>query len=341
MKYRGRQIDPIALWGNYVDFPPNMDTDADEIFLPKVVCPNPEHDTFKRHFQINVKDGLVHCFARCGISGTYQRAIAMIEGIDERDARKIILRHQRAHFSTKSSVRKYAPAPPGSDAPVRSVDLRYDTFIPQAGLEYLTARGISPEAIAQWGIGWSADEKRIAIPAKDEAGTLRFLIKRAVNPRQQPKYLYSEGVPKSAVLFGVGQIDAGMVRSDGLVLVEGSIDVIRFHQHGLANTGGILGTGISERQRWAISRLRPPKIYLAFDKDAAGIYNIESAYRMLRKYPLYVCRFPKGKLDPAELTRKEAQTSLKNAMPLSLFIRRLESKGIRLNFNRQKEASFG
>jgi len=339
MKYRGRNIDPIALWEAYVDFPPNMPADEDEIYLPKVVCPNPGHDTFKRHFQINQRDGLVHCFARCGISGTFTHAIAMIEGIDEREARKIILRHKRAHFSTKSGVRKSTSSAPNSDAPVRSVDLRYDTFIPQAGLEYLTARGISPSSIARWGIGWCADEKRVVIPARDELGTLRFLVKRAVSDRQRPKYLYTEGVPKTSLLFGGGQIDLGMVQSVGLVLVEGSIDVIRFHQFGLANTGGILGSGISEQQRRIVSRMRPVRIYLAFDKDAAGIYNIECAARMFRKYPLFVCRYPKGKSDPAELTRKEALATLDKALPLALFLKRLGKKGIRLNFNREKEGS--
>lgn len=338
MRYRGRQIDPFALWSEYVEFPPNMSTNEAEIFLPLVQCPNPSHDTYKRHFQINVRDGLVHCFARCGISGTFEHAISMIEGIPEKNARKIILTHKRSENSFSGRISKKVAATSQPTAPVQPVDLLYDTFIPQAGLEYLGERGISAKAIAAWNIGWCSDEKRVVIPAKDESGAVRFLIKRAVSD-SYPKYLYSEGFPKSAVLFGACQIDRGMVQSDGLVLVEGSIDVIRLHQFGLANTGGILGSGISDKQRWIISRLRPPRIYLAFDKDAAGIYNIECAARLLRKYPLFVCRFPKGKYDPAELTRREAHTILKKAVPLALFKRQLERKGISLNLNRQQKGA--
>jgi len=78
MNYRGRQIDPIRLWDKYVELPSQVD--QRESFLHKVVCPNPNHSTFKRHFQINLREPLVHCFAYCGISGTYEHAICVIEG---------------------------------------------------------------------------------------------------------------------------------------------------------------------------------------------------------------------------------------------------------------------
>jgi DNA primase len=189
VKYRGRHIDPVALWSEYVEFPPNVSFDEGEIYLPKVVCPNPEHDTFKRHFQINARDGLVHCFARCGISGTFEHAISTIEGIDAREARKIILKHKRSILPRKAGVRKSPTGRPIPDAPIRSVDLRYETFIPQVGLEYLDKRNISSSSVAAWNIGWCAEEKRLVIPARDELGTLRFLIKRAVKESPNPKYL--------------------------------------------------------------------------------------------------------------------------------------------------------
>jgi DNA primase len=153
-------------------------------------------------------------------------------------------------------------------------------------------------------------------------GRNRFLIKRAVLSRQQPKYLYTEGFPKTSLLFGACQIDPGMVRSEGLVLVEGSLDTIAFHQHGIRITGGILGTGISDAQCAIIAKLRPKRIVIAFDKDTAGIRNIEIAAGKLRKYPLYVMRYPKLKSDPAELTREEAYRQIDRAVPAFRFIAR-------------------
>jgi DNA primase len=315
MNYRGRQIDPVSLWEKYVEFPPNMEVDEDTIFLPKVVCPNPEHDTNKRHFQINVREGLVHCFAFCGISGTFTRAISLIEGCSEREARKLILRNSRAggyklHRKAKRNSRANAPV----------LDLRYDRFLPPVGAEYLAERGINSSSIAAWELGWDAEEKRVVIPAKDENGHMRFLIRRAVLPRQEPKYLYTEGFPKTSLLFGGCAIDPGMIRSSGMILVEGSIDAIRLHQHGFHNAVGILGTGISKEQRGILGRMRPNKLFLMFDKDSAGIHNIEICAKTLRKYPMFVCRYPRGKSDPAELSREEVRNAIDKSIPLYRFM---------------------
>ena len=76
------------------------------------------------------------------------------------------------------------------------------------------------------------------------------------------------------------------------------------HEVGLPNTASILGSRISERQAEIIARLRPPRVYLMFDKDSAGIGAILSARERLRKFPLYVVRYPKGKSDPAELIER-------------------------------------
>jgi DNA primase len=337
--YQGRSVDPIKVWSRYVEFPANMRQDPDDPFLPKVQCPNPSHDTLKHHFQINQHQPLVHCFAHCGISGTWKHAICVIEGLYEkfkveeatsaresaqrrqrawREANRIVLRSGGRGVSkpvrrTESSSRPVATVPPES--------LAYESYLPQAGLEYLESRGISSASVGAWRIGWHGQEKRLVIPAYDERGVLKFLIKRAVFANQHPKYLYTEGFPKTSLLFGAGQIDLGLVSSDGLILVEGSIDTVLNHQHRLRNTVGILGTGISEQQCRIIARISPPKIFLMFDRDSAGIRNIEIAAANLRKYPLYVMRYPKGKSDPAEMTEAEKHRQISRAIPVHHFFR--------------------
>ena len=84
MKFRGRDIDPVAFWSEYVDFPPNMREDGQE-FSPLVHCPNPAHDNFNSPaFQVNLRLPLVHCFSRCGIEGNYEHAVALIHGLYEK-----------------------------------------------------------------------------------------------------------------------------------------------------------------------------------------------------------------------------------------------------------------
>lgn len=335
MKYRGREIDSVRLWEQYVDFPTNLVIDGK--YLPKVQCPNPAHDTTKRHFQINAGDGLVHCFAHCGISGTYEHALCIVHGLydkykveeaaDEReksrrlqrarkDARKIILRSAGTDpLTSPGRTNRRSKPEPIATLP----DLGFETRIPPFGIEYLEGRGISAESIAHWELGWDADEKRIVIPAHDADGHLRLLIKRAVREQDWPKYLYTEGVPKTSLLFGACKIDPRMIRSSGLILVEGSIDAIWLWQLGFRNVCAILGTGISRKQVEILARWRPRRIYLMFDKDTAGVANIEIASRRLRKYPLRICRYPTGKSEPDGLTRREALRVIERALPISKF----------------------
>lgn len=320
MRFLGREIDSIGLWENYVDFPTSADfTDK---YLPKVVCPNPKHDTMKRHFQINQDDGLVHCFALCGISGTFTHAIQIIEGCNDKEAKRIILRYATKKKRKRIS-RSVGSSKRNSGAATVVPDLSFSTHIPQAGLEYLDSRGIVGSSIASWELGWDTNELRLVIPAKDERGQTRFLIRRAVRENDHPKYLYSEGFPKSSLLFGACQTDQGMIRSKGMILVEGSLDAIRLHQNGYKNACAILGTGISKVQREILSRMRPARIYLMFDKDVAGVHNIEIAKKLLYRYPLFVCRYPAGKSDPAELSKEEVKRSISRAVPVHRFFQSL------------------
>jgi DNA primase len=317
-RFQGRYIDDIRLWSDYIDVPPNSEN---EQYWDKVQCPNPQHDTTKRHFQVNARDGLVHCFAACGISGTYLHAIKTIEGCNDKEARRIIRKYATNSRGKVPTVKRRKGA---TANPVPTESLAYDSYIPQVGTEYLKSRNITGASIARFGIGWCPDTLRIVIPAKDLNGTTRFLIKRAVQDRQHPKYLYTEGFPKTSLLFGACETALGMIRSSGIVLVEGSLDAIRLHQHGITNTVAILGTGISDRQVEILTQLRPRRVIFFFDKDSAGIANIRIAAKRLHgKYPLSIVRFPKEKSDPAEFNRKEVARAIERAIPYRKFNRRV------------------
>jgi len=337
MKFRGHDIDPLSFWANYVEFPHNTKEDGQE-FSPLVLCPNPGHDNYKTPaFQINLRQATVHCFSRCGISGSYEHAVCTIEGLYDkyrvneattlrekkirsdkakREARRMILRG-----SKPSNVRVRSEKRPVAKAK-RKNKLNYETFIPQYPQAYLRSRGITGHEISMWGIGWDSQEGRIVIPANDENGNLKFLIKRAIKDSQQPKYLYTEGVDKTSVLYGADTISPNPA---GIILAEGAIDVIKLNKYGLPAVA-ILGTGISDQQVRIIGRLRPKMIFLMFDRDAAGVRNIEIAYEKLKGYPLHVCRFPRGKYDPAELTEREAERSIRNAIPILIWRKRVNER---------------
>jgi DNA primase len=328
MRYMGRVVDAVALWSEYVEFPSGMRVDDKTVYLPLVVCPNPDHVTNKKHFQINIEKGLVHCFANCGISGTFEHAIATIEDVTHRQARRVILGHARignAPIPKKRGKREIK---------VIDLDLRNYVPLPQAAKNYLKTRRISDTSVAKWQLRWDDDELRIVIPAFDAKGRLKFVIKRAVSEKDYPKYLYDpEGCDRMGTLFGIGQINPGMIRSRGVVLVEGSMDTILNHQNGIVNTVGILGSKLSEIQAQQISNLRPKRITTMFDADVAGIGATLSVRRLLGNHPLFVCRYPRGKDDPAKLNSKEAVAAVERAVPFVQF----QQKVTRLISTRERE----
>lgn len=307
----------MAVWGDYVSFPPNMTVREDDEFLPLVVCPNPDHHTEKRHFQINVDKPLVHCFANCGISGTYEHAISMIEGITKRESRKRILKHSRIG---KVKKRKRSS---GSTQAISPAALSYERYVPPFGMEYLMGRGISGESISRWEIGWDSNERRIVIPVKDSRNRTRLLIRRAVREKDHPKYLYTEGVTdRNHLLFGTCEIDLGMIRSEGVILVEGSFDCIVMHQHGFRNTVATMGSHLSEIQAQQIMNMRPKRVVTMFDADGSGISATMSVLKLIQKTPIRIVRYPKGHTDPAMLSKEQAERAIRRAISSTDFLAR-------------------
>lgn len=332
MIYLGRELDVVALWES-------LGADFGQVsyplpsYLDKIVCMNPAHDTHKRHMQVNTKKPLVHCFARCGISGSYEHAISIILGISEKEARKAILKHTRAAIGVDvasqfvgSGKRKTFAA----DDPV-AIDERGLTggafqYLPSEVRAYLDARGIDEVSRSKWQLGWHEDEERLVIPAFDDRGVFRFLIKRSLTAGGSFKYLYTEGAIKTSLLFGACHLDRSAVRSSGLVLCEGSLDAIRLHQLGVPNAVACLGSGLSKKQVRLIDKFNPRRVYLFFDKDSAGVDNIKDAKLKIVKRPLLVVRFPKHRSDPAEMTGEEVERALGRAIPIHEFFRKARTQ---------------
>lgn len=351
MIYRGRNLDVLSLWGELGVDLPDLSSDRLPTFLPKTVCPNPAHDTFKRHFQINTRQPLVHCFAECGISGDYEHAVAMILGLknangkpDFKAARRVILKHTRTslkgmslEYAHKGNRKSY-----DGDSDVAKDEKRLNDgdyyWLPKHARTYLDNRGIDDASRGKWQLGFDEDSERIVIPAFDERRVFRFLIRRQVKEGGSLKYLYTRGVLKTSILFGLCLADRDMIRSQGIVLVEGSLDVIRLHQLGIRNAVGILGTGISKKQVRLICQQDPKRIICFFDKDAGGVSNVFAVQKALTKFPISVVRFPRHRSDPAEMTKEEAERAIERALPMAEFNRRARKHSLT---KKKKEAIYG
>lgn len=317
MRYLNRNIDPLALWGHYVDFPPHMDDSGE--FTPLLFCPNPSHFNDRSPaFQINLQRPLCHCFSGCGISGSYLDAIMLIEGCDKREARKIIIGKAVTKFphtalpKIQEKVKKKAVID-------LEGELKNYSFLPSEALDYLKGRGIGPSEISKWQIGYDPESQRLTLPAYDLRGRLRFFVKRGIHPEQHPRYLYPEDAAKTALLYGLDRADKSLIRSEGLVVVEGPFDAIFVQKAGLTNSCALLGSYLSQDQQNAVFKVRPPKVFAFVDRDVGGTNALRSISEWLFKYPIYVMLYPKNKYDPAECTEDEIRRSYREAVTIHKF----------------------
>ncbi|MBN1485476.1 MAG: DNA primase [Chloroflexia bacterium] len=174
---------------------------------------------------------------------------------------------------------------------------------------YLEGRGLSRETIERFQVGYALDrwdgllrylgDKGYALQDLHEAGLIveredgsgyydRFRGRVIVPIRDQrgrtigfggrilgegvPKYLNSPQTPlfdKSSVLFGLDQARAGIRTSGVAVIVEGYMDVLMAHQHGINNVVAQMGTALTEAQLRLLKRLTQ-RFVLALDSDTAG-----------------------------------------------------------------------
>ena len=174
---------------------------------------------------------------------------------------------------------------------------------------------------------------RITFPIRDRLGHIVGFGGRLV-PSERPaygaKYINSPDTKlflKSELLYGAYEAEA-TIRSEGFVIVvEGYVDVITLHQHGIENTVGLMGshageTGLS--YLWSLTK----RIVFCLDGDAAGKKGaLDSVLAAAPSMPpgceIVVVMLPGGS-DPDEFVianGKDAFTEMcESGMPLSRFL---------------------
>jgi len=139
---------------------------------------------------------------------------------------------------------------------------------------YLQNRGFSEDTINYFEANYAEDftgygyknQQRITIPGHDELGKLCGFIGRTPIDAK-PKYLYSPGWQKSFTLFNLHRVKK--YSENGIIMTEGSLDVMKLHQMGYPNSVAILGSELSQYQ-YSLLKKYTNKIYLMFDNDKAG-----------------------------------------------------------------------
>lgn len=138
---------------------------------------------------------------------------------------------------------------------------------------------------------------RVMFPVADRAGRViafggRILPEHMRPPQKSdfkpPKYINSPETPlfyKGQTVYALAQARQAANDGQGIVVVEGYMDVIAMHQAGFRGAVAPLGTALTEEQMTLLWRLMPQQqkiITLCFDGDNAGRRAAErAAERML------------------------------------------------------------
>jgi DNA primase len=201
--------------------------------------------------------------------------------------------------------------------------------------QHLSGRGYKAGELVRAGLviekedGVARDlfRNRLMIPIRNEQGRVAGFGARALDD-STPKYLNSPQTAvfdKSGILYGMDRAK-GAIREQGLaIVVEGYMDVLTAHQHGVANVVASMGTSLTQKQVGVIKKLTT-NLALALDADAAGdqatLRGLEVAKRAFSKSTaampdwlggtarvqgsLRIIHLPRGK-DPDEVIREDPQ----------------------------------
>jgi DNA primase len=111
-------------------------------------------------------------------------------------------------------------------------------------------------------------------PIGDEKGNIIAFGGRIIDKDSSPqKYLNSPDTPlfhKSRNLYGLHLARTGIRNADQAIIVEGYMDVISCHQHGITNAIAPLGTAFTPEQGKLLMR-STYQMGISFDGDAAGV----------------------------------------------------------------------
>ncbi len=250
-------------------------------------------------------------------------------------------------------------------------------------MEYLKNRGITQQSIEKFGIGYVGSSNELMnflsssflpLPKAEEAGVVAQrerggfyarLIERITFPiysssgaivgfggrtitNHPAKYINSPQTKlfnKSQLLYGYAKAKESIYKNKRLIVCEGYLDVIMFHQAGFTDAVATLGTALTQEHLPTL-RKGEPHIILAYDGDKAGVAAALKAASMLSEsgFDGSVVLFPDGQ-DPADMIAvgqvQEVADLLRNGQALTPFVIEMMAKSYDLNNPREKEAAFG
>ena len=286
---------------------------------PRWVAPCPFHQETKPSFSVNEEQGLFYCFG-CQASGDIFDFYGRINGLDFRETleqlaaeagitlergpadKKRQEEDRQRRSSRQTMLRMYELAAAHFAASLKSPEA-------EECRAYIQRRGLSPEIVERFGLGWARRDwhsldlalqragydmhlaaeaglvgrsergsvydrfrGRLIFPIKNLSNQIIAFGGRIIADEDEAKYINSSDTPiykKGEHLYGLAQARKGITVKGRALLTEGYMDVLTLHQFGYDNAVGVLGTALTPDQIKRLSGFTS-QLTLLFDGDRAG-----------------------------------------------------------------------
>ena len=277
----------------------------------------PFHSEKTPSFTVDPDRRTYHCFG-CGRHGDVFTWLEELDGVEPVEALKILAERAGVELTSRRD-----PAEQEREKRLLAANDTAHFYFRQAlrgtdrGKEvarYLAGRGILPETVEKFGLGYAPDSwdglvaylrkksysddeavaaglvgrsdrgvfdwfrDRLIVPIKDGRGRIIAFGGRAMRSDQRGKYVNSQGTVlfnKGATLYALDAARAAIRKERAAVIVEGYFDAIALHQAGFENAVASMGTALTEDQYLVLEGMRIDHAIVAFDGDAAGQLSAE------------------------------------------------------------------
>ncbi len=340
----------------------------------------PFHGEKTPSFVVSPSKQIYHCFG-CGVGGDSIKFVMELEKLSYPEA----IEKLASMFNFSLSYTKGSSDYSDAKRILEAIQTWYVKNLEhnQTAKKYLLDRGIAESSIQKFGIGYVPDGNSVMhflnsallpLPQAVEAGVIAQgeggrnyarLVERITFPifsasgaavgfggrtisNHPAKYINSPQTKlfnKSRLLYGYDLAKESIYKNKKLIVCEGYLDVVMFHQAGFTEAVASMGTALTP-EHLPLLRKGDPKIILAYDGDKAGQAAAMKAAQMLSVsgFDGGVVLFPDGQ-DPADLIAKgqseEVAKLLREAKPLIPFVLEQTISAFDLNDPRAKEAAFG
>ena len=270
----------------------------------------PFHDERSASFTVSPTKQFYHCFG-CGAHGTALSFLMQYDRLEFLDAVDELAKRVGMEVPRDTAQRNANPETRDLYAAMEAATAFYRGQLTRSAKAraYVDKRGIAPEIVDRYAIGYAPDgfsglrdalgtdprrlqllergglfskndkgaiydkfRDRLMFPIHDRRGRTIAFGGRVIDPEDSPKYLNSPETPlfhKGRELYGLWQARQASQKLERLVVVEGYMDVVALAQYGVPQAVATLGTATTPDHAELLFR-NAPDVYFCFDGDRAG-----------------------------------------------------------------------